>query len=100
MRSRSGRPGRASRWTTSFELDTVGVRVLREDGGRQKAATMVGDFVPARGMAFTSTSYELVDPQRRAGIGSVYFIEEVDINGRTQRHGPIPVLPQFRTSPR
>jgi hypothetical protein len=87
----------AVRWTTEQEVDTVGFRVLREDTIRSRekanrtALTVVAAMIPAQGAGLTGATYEVVDASAQARTATTYWLEDIDINGRVTRHGPIVV---------
>jgi hypothetical protein len=87
----------AVRWTTEQEVDTVGFRVLREDTVRTRekanrtAMTVVAAMIPAQGAGLTGATYEVVDASSQARTATTYWLEDIDINGRVTRHGPIVV---------
>lgn len=87
----------AVRWTTEQEVDTVGFRVLREDSVRTRekanrvSMTVVAAMIPAQGAGLTGATYEVVDASTEARTATNYWLEDIDINGRVTRHGPIVV---------
>jgi hypothetical protein len=87
-------------WTTSFESDNAGFRVLRQDAEqREKALVAVSGVIPSAGNNLTGATYEFVDESRGAATAQVYFIESIDIYGRQIQHGPIQVERTGREAP-
>jgi subtilisin-like proprotein convertase family protein len=92
--------GVAVRWTTSLESDTVGFQVYKQIG-REKAMVKVGRRVLAAGVGTVGASYEVLDAGAKASDGAVYFIGDIDINGRETVNGPFNVTgPRVRPAGR
>jgi uncharacterized repeat protein (TIGR01451 family) len=83
-------------WRTSLERETLGFNVLRSaTGTRAEARRVNGVLIPATGLG-SGAFYELRD--RDAAPGTHYWLEEIDLNGRSAEYGPVllkvPVLAQ------
>ncbi|HEX6085457.1 MAG TPA: C25 family cysteine peptidase [Thermoanaerobaculia bacterium] len=78
-------------WTTGAESDNLGYRIWRETGNRRVLLTPS----PIAGSAFfvdaprlgNGNAYRWVD--RHARRDATYWIEELDVNGAREWHGPI-----------
>lgn len=78
-------------WTTGFESGSLGYRIWRESGRARVCLTPS----PIAGSAFfvsapqlgSGTSYRWVD--RNARRDAIYWIEELDVHGNREWHGPI-----------
>ena len=80
-------------WKTSYEVDNLGFNVYREVGGRRallNSSLIAGSaLVAGPGVALTAgNSYEWTDYTDAAGAR--YYLEEVDLAGRSTTHGPFP----------
>ncbi|HVG23042.1 MAG TPA: C25 family cysteine peptidase [Thermoanaerobaculia bacterium] len=78
-------------WSTGFESDNLGYRIWREDGRKRVCLTpsaIAGSafFVSAPQLG-SGTSYRWLD--RRARRDATYWIEELDVHGKREWHGPI-----------
>ena len=73
--------------------DNLGFRLLRAPGGLSKSGIVdlqriTPHLIPAQGTALSGGQYEYLDALvRKAGVVH-YYLEDVDIHGRTTRHGP------------
>jgi len=78
-------------WATAVELDTLGFRVLRGTSGREKSLELLTpQMIPAKGTNLVGAEYTFVDTLSPRGP-LVYYLEEIDLFGRTERHGPVTV---------
>jgi hypothetical protein len=79
-------------WKTGFEVNNLGFKVYRERKGKRvpiNRSIIAGSALMAvQGTAMTAgNSYSWVDP---AGTSdSVYYLEDIDINGTCTMHGPV-----------
>ena len=79
-------------WTTGREADNLGYRIWRDTGRTRVCLTPS----PVAGSAFfvnapeltSGTSYRWLDRRASRGRGT-YWIEEIDLNGAREWHGPI-----------
>jgi Peptidase family C25 len=79
-------------WTTGREADNLGYRIWRDTGRTRVCLTpspIAGSafFVNAPELA-SGTSYRWLDRRASRGRGT-YWIEEIDLNGAREWHGPI-----------
>ncbi len=90
------------RWTTATEIDNVGFRVLRGVEGREKSLELLTpELIPARGNDLVGADYEFLDDTQRLSGTVQYYLEDVDVFGRTTRHGPVEVeLGETQRKPR
>jgi hypothetical protein len=78
-------------WTTESEHNIAGYRVLREDA-LGKMYNLTPAILPAMGGALSGYTYTFEDTSAPAS-GALYWLEDVDVMGRAQRHGPVRVMP-------
>ncbi len=95
-------------WTTSSEFDNVWFRILRgrpvAGSGSKRTPPDVVDLapitpqlIPAQGSELAGSDYRYVDRSVQPPGTVHYYLEDVDTNGRTTRHGPVVVeIPQKR----
>ncbi len=82
------------RWETAAERDNLGFNLYRAeslDGERVKLnERIIRSSVPAGG--FGGALYQYVDPNvPQAGQQTFYWLEDIDIRGGTELHGPLTV---------
>jgi hypothetical protein len=78
-------------WKTGYEVDNLGFNVYREVAGRRtqvNASLIAGSaLVAGPGVALTAgNSYTWTDAN--VGAGARYWLEEIDLEGRSTLHGP------------
>ncbi len=84
------RDGVLVRWSTVWEKDNVGFRVLRYEPGRNKGPeSLTQAVIPAEGTELHGGHYELVDPVKAPNRVLHYYLEDVDVHGNVYRHGPV-----------
>jgi hypothetical protein len=90
-------------WRTGYEANNVGFRVYREQNGQRARITsslvpgtaLIG---PGRGASAGGRTYSWSDVTTAPDDGGVqYWLEDVDLHGKSTWHGPI--RPE-RTEPR
>jgi len=88
-------PGVLISWKSGGELHNLGFNVYREAGGARVqlnpsliagSALLMREVLAQHG----AKSYAWIDPSPTAG--SVYWLEDVDVNGTRTMHGPISVV--------
>jgi uncharacterized repeat protein (TIGR01451 family) len=88
--------GVAVAWRTGFEAGNLGFNVYGQERGQRVrlnptplagSALLVGRSTPVSG----EKTYSLFDPRGQAG--SHYWIEDLDVGGRSTWHGPVAVRP-------
>ena len=83
--------GNLIRWQSSFESDNLGFRVYREDAGRRVEITtniIAGSaLMTGRTPLTAGKSYSYWD--RGGSPASAYWVEDVDLAGKTKLHGPV-----------
>ena len=82
-------------WRTGYEVDNVGFRLYREEHGKRVRIT--SSLVPGtaligvgRGASAGSREYSFADVALPQDAGPVqYWLEDVDLKGKSTWHGPI-----------
>jgi hypothetical protein len=85
--------GMLVRWTTSYEYNNLGFRVLREgtSGMIQVTPSLIAGsaLFAGQGVALTAgRSYQWLDTSNTSGTGR-YWLQEVSLDGTTRLDGPI-----------
>jgi hypothetical protein len=92
--AKSPKGGVLLRWQTGFEAANLGFHVYRDEGGKPARVTpdlVAGSalFVGARTVLAAGRSYVWRDTSQQATPDSQYWLEEIDLNGRSTWHGPV-----------
>ena len=79
-------------WVTSAEFDNWGFNVYRAEVNDPAQAVRLNEhLIPGRGQSVSGATYHFVDTTAQPGHRYWYWIEDVDLNGRTTWHGPVEV---------
>lgn len=86
------------KWETGLETDNLGFHVYREDDGRLSRVTpdmIAGSalFAGANTVLSAGRSYSWRDP-KPASKDTRYWLESIDLDGKTEMHGPYFVNPE------
>jgi hypothetical protein len=77
-------------WTTKTEINNLGFRIYRSTLAELGFRELTGSMIPGAGTTSEPQSYCYVDP--RVSPGTYYYqLEDVSLDGGTQRHGPVVV---------
>ena len=92
--AREGRDNKALlQWETGEEVNNLGFNIYSEQGGQKtriNKSLILGSGLTARpGTVMTAGRSYLWQASKPPGNDSVYWIEELDLNGSTRWHGPI-----------
>jgi hypothetical protein len=93
-------------WTTQREESCYGYYIYRADSEVGPFERLNKDVVPGAGTTTTPQDYKVVDQPLPMGKKYYYYVQEVDLDGRTRTITPIigsvvhkPVDPEFRDKP-
>lgn len=81
-------------WSTASELETAGFNVYRSDRVDGQYQQVNQALIPAAPDPLIGGSYQYEDRDVQPGKTYYYLLEDVEFNGRTDRHGPIVVAAQ------
>jgi hypothetical protein len=76
-------------WQTGLESDNLGFNVYRDEGGKRELVNpqlVAGSALVADATLLTGRSYSWWD--KSPGKGAAYWLEDIDLNGRSTWHGP------------
>ena len=76
-------------WETASELDTVGYNILRGEADSGPFIKINDQLIQPASDPITGGSYTFEDSNAIPGKKYFYYLEEIEINGATNRHGPI-----------
>jgi hypothetical protein len=76
-------------WTTASELDTVGFNLLRGDSENGPYEQINPELLPSDNDSLTGGSYQFLDTRVIRGRIYYYLLEEIEMTGEINQHGPI-----------
>jgi hypothetical protein len=81
-------------WQTGYEVDNLGFNIYRDQGGKRSRVNpslVAGSalLAGARTVLTAGGSYAWFDSQANSGEFVQYWLEDVDLNGKTTLHGPV-----------
>lgn len=84
--------GVAVAWKTASEKDTMGFAIWRSvDGKRENAVRVSNELIVAKG---SDSSYSWLDRDAAQGASYTYWLEEIELGGKTHFYGPATVSKQ------
>ena len=78
-------------WTTSSEMDTAGFNLYRTQLEQDEEVKINDVLIPASTDPLIGGEYRFEDRGVSPGTAYEYYLEEVEIDGSTSRHGPLAV---------
>ena len=78
-------------WTTQSEQDNLGFNLFRSESSSGAYAKINGALIPGAGTSTAPRNYSFTDDRLENGHTYFYQLEDIDINGRITRHGPIEI---------
>ncbi len=80
-------------WETASEIDNAGFNIHRGLGKEGPSAQLNEGLIPAQGDELQGASYSLIDEDVTPGLTYYYWLEDVDLHGRSTMHGPVTATP-------
>ncbi len=78
-------------WTTQSEQNNVGFNIYRSTSAKDGFKKINGSLIAAAGTSATPNSYSFID-DRLQDKGTYYYrLEDIDIEGQTNHHGPVTI---------
>jgi hypothetical protein len=78
-------------WKTASEVSTAGFNIYRADGSEGPYSKINQDMIPASNDPLTGGNYQYIDRNVQARHHYFYQLEDVETNGKVNRHGPVQV---------
>ena len=79
-------------WVTTAEFDNWGFNVYRAEVDDPEQAVRINDtLIPGRGQSVSGATYRFIDRTVEPGKTYWYWIEDVELTGKTAWHGPVEV---------
>jgi len=79
-------------WETDIEIDTAGFDLYRSISSVEGFEKLNLDLIPASDDPLTGSSYTYSDENVIPGETYYYLVEDVDVNGSRNQHGPIQII--------
>jgi len=95
-------PGNRSvtlKWVTESEVDNAGFNLYRSKTTNGDYIKMNGALIPAEGSSTHGATYEFVDTGLKNGVRYSYILEDIDIKGKAEKHGPESATPRLIYAP-
>ncbi len=77
------------RWVTVSEVDNLGFNLYRAPAPDSAPARMNDELIPSQAPGGGGADYEYLDEMVAVGETWFYWLEGVDLNGGTNRYGPV-----------
>lgn len=81
-------------WSTASELHTVGYNLYRSENSTDPGELVNIELIPVSEDAQTGGDYRYIDMNVVPGRVYCYYLEDVNADGTTNRHGPVEVKAQ------
>lgn len=81
-------------WSTASELDTDGFNIYRSNNIEGELVKINDQPIPPSTEPLTGGDYRFTDVNVQAGILYYYWLEDLEKNGNSARHGPIEIRAQ------
>ena len=78
-------------WSTASELDTAGFNLYRSENADGNFVRVNDEMIPASPDPWVGGDYSYLDEHVEAEVTYYYLLEDVDVTGNTNRHGPIEI---------
>ena len=85
-------------WRTASELNNLGFHLYRGENVDGPFSRITTTPIPGLGSSPAGASYDYLDRGVVNGKMYVYFLEDIETTGRTERHGPIEAAPSSTQS--
>jgi len=80
-------------WTTATEIDNAGFNLYRSLSKVGEKSKLNEGLIPAQSDELQGASYSFTDENYTPGVTYYYWLEDVDLHGRSTMHGPVSAVP-------
>jgi hypothetical protein len=81
-------------WATASEIDTAGFKLYRAESESGGYIKINGSLIPAEGSPTQGATYQFVDENVQNRKVYFYKLEDIDLNGKSTRYGPVSAEPR------
>lgn len=78
-------------WTTQSEQNNVGFNIYRSTSPKDGFKKINGSLIAAAGTSATPNTYSFIDDRLQEKGTYYYRLEDIDIEGQTNHHGPVTI---------
>jgi hypothetical protein len=82
-------------WSTESEIDNAGFNILRSESQSGPFSKINDSLISAQGSPTMGASYEYVDEEVKNRKTYYYKLEDIDLNGKSNMHGPVSATPRL-----
>jgi hypothetical protein len=82
-------------WTTESEIDNAGFNIYRAESENGQYVKINTSVIPAKGAVTQGASYEIIDKDVKNRKTYYYKLEDIDLNGTSNMHGPVSAMPRL-----
>ena len=82
-------------WTTESEIDNAGFNIYRAESENGQYVKINTSLIPAKGAVTQGASYEIIDKDVKNRKTYYYKLEDIDLNGTSNMHGPVSAMPKL-----
>jgi hypothetical protein len=76
-------------WITATEIDNAGFNLYRGTAKGMWSTRLTEELIPARGNEVQGATYTFTDYAAAPGVVHYYWLEDVDLYGKSSMHGPV-----------
>jgi len=80
-------------WITASEIDNAGFNLYHSISKEGEKSQLNEALIPAQGDELQGASYSFTDEDVTNGVTYYYWLEDVDLHGRSSMHGPVSAIP-------
>lgn len=86
-------------WDTVSEISNLGFNLYRSDSPDQVGELITAQMIPSQSPgSIQGFTYTFADSNVTPGVTYWYTLEDLDMSGATNRHGPVSAVPQIPTA--
>jgi fibronectin type 3 domain-containing protein len=82
-------------WNTESETDNAGFNIYRSESENGEYVKINNSIIPTQGSSTQGASYQFIDNNVKNRKTYHYKLEDVDLNGTSNMHGPVSATPRW-----